>query len=556
MTFALIAAGEYGLYINGWKLLPIVLLAILWLKLVTWADKDSSDVHIPRETIGMINVGIFCLAAILYFVIPNIWGSIGALVGLFLADVGTYLGWRNKTVGLKDLGAELKAAMSFSKKEKEIKATEGDIVLFDKAGKAVPPPIDEAPERPAFDNVQSLIAGPVKVGANKIELRAVEGGSMQRYTVDGVTFEGKSFQKEAVGPMIEMMKTLAGMDIEDRRKPQKGKFKIGTTKGKHEIDISTAGNTAGESARLQVDFKKQFEQRLDTLGLLQDQFDAISNVVNEKGGVVLLTAPEGNGLTNLAYATLRKHDAYLSHIQTLEREAPIDLESVKQNKLPAGAPPAEETKQMEWIGAQEPDVVYVDKVESPSTAATIANMAKDGKRIYVGMRVSNTFDAVSAWRKLVGDDELALSCLKMAVAARLVRVLCTACKIPYAPDPEALRKMNMSPERVTQLNQARTEPMRDQKGNVVICPFCHGMGFMGRTGVYELFVINDEVRSALQSGANPQQLKTLFRKQKQRYLQESALARVELGDTSIDEVIRVMKSSPSSSSSSRSSSAK
>jgi general secretion pathway protein E len=267
----------------------------------------------------------------------------------------------------------------------------------------------------------------------------------------------------------------------------------------------------------------------------------VEDTISEAGGVVLLCAPEGQGLTNLAYAILRKHDAFLSHIQTLERDPQIELEGIRHSKLPSGAPPGDEFKQINWMISQEPDVIYLDRCEDPRSAIDLARYAKDGKRAYIAMRAPTTLDALAQWRKLVGDDALAMDSLKLIIAERLIRVLCPACKIAYTPDPEALRKMNMSAERVNKLYQPRKEPMRDQKGNEVICPFCHGMAYQGRSGVFELFKIDDDVRKAVLAGGTANQLKALFRKQKQRYLQESALARVELGDTSVEEVLRVLR---------------
>lgn len=542
----LLAAGEYGFYTNAWKLVPIVILSPLWLRLMTWADKDGPKAHLPRENVNMMNYGFYVVAALAYFLIPNFWAGAGGFFVLMLGNMGAYLGWRNSTVGIADLGDELKAGISGmfgKKKDTEVKAAEGDIVLNDKSGKPYPPPPNDAPERPFFDATQQLLANPIRVGATKIELRPMGESSLQRYTIDGVTFDGKSFPRETAGFVIDLVKILAGMDLEDHRKPQTGKIKVTSELGKHELEVYTAGSTQGQGLRVTVDHKKQYEHRLDTLGMLKEQFDMLTESMATPGGVVLLTAPQGHGLTSLAYAMLRKHDAYLSQIQTIEREPAIDLESVKQNKLNPDTP-AEESRQIEWVGSQEPDIIYIDRVEAQQTAKEICRLGKEGKRIYVGMRHANTADAIAAWRKLVDDDTIALPALQMAVSTRLVRRLCDACKIGYAPDPEALRKMNMAADKVQQLFQARTQPIRDPKGNPIICTFCHGMGFKGRTGIFELFKIDDDIRALLQGGANATQLKSAFRKQKQRYMQEAALARVELGDTSIDEVIRVMKAAP------------
>ena len=111
--------------------------------------------------------------------------------------------------------------------------------------------------------------------------------------------------------------------------------------------------------------------------------------------------------------------------------------------------------------------------------------------------------------------------------------------------------MNMSPGKVDKLFNPRKETMRDQKGNEIICDFCQGLAYKGRTGVFELFPINDDAREAVIAGSTDAQLKSLFRKQKQRYLQEAALSRVEKGDTSVEEVLRVLRGPASSGSSSR-----
>ena len=118
-----------------------------------------------------------------------------------------------------------------------------------------------------------------------------------------------------------------------------------------------------------------------------------------------------------------------------------------------------------------------------------------------------------------------------------------ACKVGYTPDPATLRKMNMNPESVGTLYQARKEPMRDAKGHVVPCSFCNDLAFKGRIGVFEIFLIDDEVRAALRGGASDNQLRQLFRKQHGRLLQEQALALVEKGETSVEEVLRVLKAS-------------
>lgn len=552
MTELPLAAVELGSYINGFKLLPFALLSLVWLKLMTWADKDADNARLPRETVGVMNLGLWLVGLGLAVLMPSFWAAVPVFLFFLAANAVAYLMWRKKSVGLGDLSKqfELWKKNLFKKKEKHVTATENAVVLIDRGGKSFQPPPDDSPQRPAYDTVQSVLQGPVRYGASRIDLRPVEGGAVVRYTVDGVAMEGKSIPKESAAAAIEFVKRLAQLDTADRRKPQNSKIKISTETAKHDVDVYTAGSTSGEMMKLNFDYKKQFDFRVDALGFLSDQHKNVMATIAEPGGVVLLTAPDGQGQTNLAYAILKQHDAFLSNIQTLERDPPFELEGITQNKLPANAPSGDETKQIDWMISQQPDVIFLDRCDDPRTAIDLAKYCQDGHRAYVAMRANNTFDALAQWRKLIGDDTLAIDSLKLIIAERLVRTLCDACKVAYSPEPEALKKMNMSPERVTKLFQPRKEPMRDQKGNEIICPFCHGMAYKGRTGVFELFRIDDEVRKAVQDGGTVNQFKGLFRKQKQRYLQEAALSRVEKGDTSVEEVLRVLRG-PSTGNSSR-----
>jgi general secretion pathway protein E len=217
------------------------------------------------------------------------------------------------------------------------------------------------------------------------------------------------------------------------------------------------------------------------------------------------------------------------------------LEGITQNKLAANASPAEEAKSTSWVISQEPDAIMISKIEDRRSATDLIKYAKGGKAVYVGMQAGSTFEALDAWRKLVGDDRLATDQLRLIIAGRVLRKLCNACKVGYAPDPGTLRKLNMNPDKVSTLFQARTQPLRDQKGNPIPCEFCNDLRFKGRTGVFETFLVDDEVREVIAAGGSANQLKAVFRKQRAKLLQEEALGLVEKGDTSVQEVLRVLK---------------
>jgi type II secretory ATPase GspE/PulE/Tfp pilus assembly ATPase PilB-like protein len=292
--------------------------------------------------------------------------------------------------------------------------------------------------------------------------------------------------------------------------------------------------------RLIADFKNRHAFMVDKIGLTGAQLSSIRDLVKEKAGLVIVSTPKGQGLTSLMYAVIRAHDAFLEHIHTIERAPEVDLEGITQNNLAANATAAEEQKSTAWVISQDPDIIMITKVEATQTARDLIAFARE-KRVYVGIQATSTFEAINTWRKLVGDDRTAASELKYVINGRVLRKLCMACKVGYTPDPATLRKLNLDPNRVKELFQARVEPLRDPKGHAIPCEFCHDLRFKGRIGVFETFAVDGEGREAITNGAQPGPIKAVFRKQKGRYLTEEALAIVERGDTSVQEMLRVLK---------------
>ncbi|WP_428938799.1 ATPase, T2SS/T4P/T4SS family [Fontivita pretiosa] len=545
----LLSAVEYGWYISIWKVLIVLAVVMLWARLLTWADKDAEAAHLPRVVLNTAFLGGLVLAFVLFLFLPGFWVALAVLGLVMLAEIVTYLVLRNQTVGLSDLSKQFQDWIrSFTSREKTVKAEEGEVLLIDRGGRPFPPPESDAPERAAYVAAQDLLTEPLRRGADRIEMRPAEGQAASvRYWVDGVAIDGRSIPREDAAAAVVLFKQLAGLDLNDRRKPQTGTIRAQLDAHKHELQVTTAGSTAGESVTIEVNPRKRHELRLDQLGFTDEQLAILEETVAEGDGIVLLAAPKGHGLTTLNYAVLRRHDAFLSHIQTIEREPSADLEGITQNALSPNAPPAEEAKLVNWVTSQEPDVLLVDRVEDPRSAADLIRFAGNGHRAYIGIRAASTFDALQAWRNLVGDDRLAMKNLKLVVAGRLLRKLCNACKMDYTPDPDTLRRLNMPPEKVGKLYTARTQPLRDQRGHEIVCEFCLDLRFKGRTGVYELFVIDDEVKQVVMAGGSVNQLKMLFKKQRQKYLQENALARAVAGETSLQEVARVLRAGESGS---------
>lgn len=542
----LLAALDVGFFISPWKLIPPVVLLLLFARLATWADKDSQTAHLPRVPVNLGVMGVGGLGFLLFFLIPNFILATVALVVLVMIAAGGYIGLRASQIGTKDLSKQFRDWMDSFRKEATVKEVSSEVQVLNNKGRLIATPEDDDIMRPGYDAVQELLADPLKKNAETIQLAPSQDGYKLTYVVDGFPYTGGSPDKNVAQAAIDFIKTHAGLDLDEKRKPQKGKLKATTAGKKKELDVATAGSSAGEAVQILVDPKTRHKLRLEELGLTDLQEDAIRHSMTRKDGIVLLAAPKGQGLTSLCYAVIRAHDAFLTHIHTIERTADQDLEGITQNRLPPGASPAEELKQVSWVCSQEPEVIMLTSLEEPASARELLKFAATGRKVYVAVRADSAIEAMGVWRKWIGDDNKALQNLIMAVSGRVVRKLCVQCKVSISPDPELLRKMNMDPAKVTQLFQERTEPMVDQKGNPVACEICQELRFKGRKGVYEVIIIDDEAREAVIAGAGTSQIRTILRKQRIPFLQEAGLELIQKGETSVKEVQRILAPKPSS----------
>ncbi len=542
LLIAASAPVEVGGYAAWWKLIPVVIVLILWGRLSTWIDKDCQPILLPRIplAVGSLMAGI--LGFLLFFLLPGFPIAFAALCFVVIVQLGAYLAMRNAKVGLGDIGEQFTDWINSFKGEKVVKVIAGEVQLIGKNGNLMPEPEAEDPVRPAYETIQSIFTDPLRRNAERIDVAPVDGATAVKYVVDGVAYSGNQLDRAKAAAAIEYLKMVGGLDANEKRKPQTGTMKVSLDGQKREIQILTAGSTAGEQLRATVDPKKRHQHKLDDLGMAEDQVEMVRYVIEDGSGVVLVAAPRGQGLTTMLYAIMRAHDAFLQHLHTIESDPAADLEGITQNKLPANPGPGEELKTVGWTISQEPDVIMLSNVTDPKSAVQLAKYAAtEGKRVYIGLRANSTFDALTVWRKMIGDDRLAVKDLKMIICGRVMRRLCAACKAGYTPDPATLKRLNMDPDKVGKLFQARTQPMRDAKGNPIMCDFCKELYFKGRMGVYEIFIIDDDVRLVIENGGSVNQLKASFRKQRGKYLQEAALAQVEAGETSVQEVLRVMK---------------
>jgi type II secretory ATPase GspE/PulE/Tfp pilus assembly ATPase PilB-like protein len=250
-------------------------------------------------------------------------------------------------------------------------------------------------------------------------------------------------------------------------------------------------------------------------------------------GLILVSGRPGTGVTSTLYSLLREQDAFIKQLVTLEQQVEVDLENITQNKY---ANAADLPGRLASALRLDPDVVMVDECENEKAAATI-NEAAQRILILLGVKAADTFQALAKWVKLAGPE--GMNSLQAVLCQVLVRKLCPECREAYTPDPSMLAKANLPSKKIERFYRPPTKPLTDEKGNEIVCHACRGTGYIGRTAVFELLEVTDEIRQLVATGQSVSQIKAACRKNKMLYLQEQALRKVIQGVTSVQEVVRV-----------------
>ena len=186
----------------------------------------------------------------------------------------------------------------------------------------------------------------------------------------------------------------------------------------------------------------------------------------------------------------------------------------------------------------DPDVVILPEVRDRPTATIVCTAANHKQNIYVGIKSNDLVDALNRWVLTVADAPLAAKTLLAVVHQRLIRKLCVACKTPYKPDAAMLAKLNLPADKVL---YRQPEATFDKHGNPVLCQACQGTGFVGRTGVFVILAMDDELRAVIRDGGDAAAMKAAAMKKGGVSLQGPALQKVLDGTTSIDEVVRATR---------------
>ncbi|OHB63988.1 MAG: hypothetical protein A2Y77_07320 [Planctomycetes bacterium RBG_13_62_9] len=531
-------AVEYGGYLSIVKLAVFLVFFFAWLLLVGWAHRDAKALasNIPLW-IGLI-LGVGAVGILLWLLIPMFIAGLLAYVVSVGGVALAYVRHRNTRVLDFDKILTIDHIKSLVAKSEKLEAME-NFMFVTARNNEVPKPEPRTPIFFGYRTAYDVITDAAWRRASTVSFTPKGDTYEVTYMIDGTATKQPALQRDQADYLIHFLKEVGGLDSKEKRKPQKGKFRSRQEKQSTDWEVATAGSTAGEQIRL-TRITKESALRLTDLGLAQDQIEQLGRLPPADHGLFLITGPKRSGVTTTLYAFLRNHDAFLNNINTIEKQPASALLNITQNVYSlTDTGTTTYAKKLQALVRMGPDIVGVGECEDPETAKTASAAAADGKTVYVALEAGSVLQALGKWLKMVDDRKLVAQTLLGISNQRLLRKLCETCKQGYAPNKELLTKFNLPAEKAKVLYRPGKEVF-DKRGKPSVCETCQGTGFVGRTGVFEMIILDDELRKAVKTVKQLPELGMQFRRAKMLYLQEQALRKTIAGTTAINEMVRVL----------------
>jgi type IV pilus assembly protein PilB len=376
--------------------------------------------------------------------------------------------------------------------------------------------------------VNLMILEAHRLKASDIHLEPLEKRLRLRYRIDGVLQVMNDPPKKLQGAMISRLKIMSNMSISEKRLPQDGRIQLRANEGKTAIDlrVSTIPTNHGESICMRILDKTSLTLGLTELGYLSDDQATMERILALPDGIFLVTGPTGSGKSTTLYACLNMMNKPDRKIITVEDPVEYQLNGI--NQVPVNADvgmtfPAA----LRAMLRQAPNIIMVGEIRDLETASIAINASLTGHLVFSTL---HTNDAPSAVTRLVDigvKKFLVASSVRAIMAQRLVRRICSACSEPYEPTEPELRALNLKQEQIEQAN------FRKGRG----CDKCRGTGCKGRMGIFEICVLDDEIRRMVNEGLSVSMIRQRARDLGMRTLREDGIRKVLAGMTTPDEVI-------------------
>lgn len=385
--------------------------------------------------------------------------------------------------------------------------------------------MDAEDDAPIIRLINAILSQAVKQKASDIHIETFEERLVVRFRIDGVLTEVLSPKRMLAPLLVSRLKVMAKLDIAEKRVPQDGRISVRLAGHGVDIRMSTIPSAHGERVVLRLLDKQAGQLELDQLQMNTAVYTGYKRALASPHGIILVTGPTGSGKTTTLYAGLASINQSSRNILTIEDPIEYMLPGVGQTQVNTKVDMTF-ARGLRAILRQDPDVVMVGEIRDIETAEIAVQASLTGHLVLSTLHTNTAIGAVTRLQDMGVEPFLLASSLLGVMAQRLVRLLCPECKVGRPATESELALLGVMSATPLELFHP------------VGCRHCNDTGYRGRTGIYELIEINEELRRAIHDGAGEQNLIALAR---QRYegIDADGRRRIVAGDTSIEEVIRV-----------------
>ncbi|MFH1683817.1 MAG: ATPase, T2SS/T4P/T4SS family [Candidatus Margulisiibacteriota bacterium] len=393
----------------------------------------------------------------------------------------------------------------------------------------VAPPIPTgvpAEDAPIVKLVNLLILRAANERASDIHIEPTETEVRVRYRVDGLMHDVSKAPALLHSSIITRIKVLARMDIAESRIPQDGRFELKTEEKDIDIRVSSYPTIYGECIVMRLLDKSSVMYGLRDLGFSEENLKKFEEVIKRPYGIVLVTGPTGSGKTTTLYATLSQIMNPQTNFMTVEDPVEYELAGVRQSQINPKAG-LEFANALRSILRQDPDVILVGEIRDLETARVAIQAAMTGHVVFSTLHTNDAAGTLTRLLDMGIEPFLASSSVAAAIAQRLIRTICPRCKVAFTPQKEILQKIGLDPDKGHKFYQG--------KG----CKSCKNSGYKGRTGIFEILVVNKEIRELIIKKTSSDEIKQAAIAAGMKTLREDGMQKVAEGITTLDEVLRV-----------------
>lgn len=379
---------------------------------------------------------------------------------------------------------------------------------------------------PVIRLVNLILSEGVKVGASDIHINPEKTTVNVRYRVEGMLRKASEVPLKLAPSVVSRIKIMGNMDISETRLPQDGRFTIKVEGHEINVRVSSIPTTYGENVVMRLlDMSAQRIYELPKLGMGSEDYKLVTQAAHKPYGMILSTGPTGSGKSSSLYAIIKLVNRDEVNIMTLEDPVEYRMAGVRQVQLNVKAGMTFSSG-LRAILRQDPDILMVGEIRDRETAQIAVQAALTGHLV---LSTLHTNDALSAVNRLVDmgvEPYLVASVLLCSFAQRLVRCVCPHCREQYQPSIGLLHVFGLTPE---------DGPFFHGKG----CPRCGGTGYMGRTAIFEVFPMLDELQEMVTAGKSKQEIYRRARELGIRTMADDAAKKIRAGITTAEEAIRV-----------------